>query len=373
MKNQHLSAFCLVFSLLMMSCQSGKQSALEPDQFRLNGTLEQSEGGVVYLMREVDGALQKVDSAAIRNGKFTLEGEIASPEMYFLQVNNSDDYARVFVTDANISVQIDIQNPDQSLVSGSEVHDEYVAAMAIVVPYEEELNHLFEWFRNPKITLNAEMNDSISKLADDVYVRQNAAIQQWVEAHYSSPAAAYMVNRFLIFEADYNLIARWADTFSAQIPENKYVRLLVERKSILAASAEGKQAPDFALPDSNGIEISLASLKGKVVYIDFWASWCGPCRRENPNVVKIYQEFESRNFEILGVSFDESREAWLQAIHEDQLPWLHVSDLQGWKSSAGILYGINSIPHTILLDTNGQVVGHNLKGEDLRLKLEELL
>jgi thiol-disulfide isomerase/thioredoxin len=373
MKIQYWLSLFTAFSVLIFSCQSGKNAPLQAGQFRVNGIIEQTEGGVVYLLQEVDGALKKVDSTAIRGGEFTLEGEIASPEMFFLQVNNSDEYARVFLTATEISVQLDVQNLAKAAVSGSPVHDEYAAAMAIVTPYEEELNHLFEWFRNPKITLNAEMNDSISKLADDIYLRQNTAIQEWVETHYNSPAAAYMVNRFLIFEADYALISRWADAFSAQIPDNKYVQLLVERKAILAASADGMQAPDFQLPDSNGVALSVSSLKGKVVLIDFWASWCGPCRRENPNVVKIYDEYSSRNFEILGVSFDESREAWLQAVREDQLPWLHVSDLQGWRSSAGILYGINSIPHTVLLDTAGKVVGHNLSGDALRTKLEELL
>jgi peroxiredoxin len=134
----------------------------------------------------------------------------------------------------------------------------------------------------------------------------------------------------------------------------------------------GKNAPDFTLNDTTGNPVSMSSLKGKYLLIDFWAAWCGPCRRENPNNVKLYKEFNKKGFEILGVSLDTDRNDWVEAIKSDKLAWTQVSDLKGWKSSAGKLYGVNSIPHTILVDKEGVIIARNLRGKELDAKLREL-
>jgi peroxiredoxin len=135
----------------------------------------------------------------------------------------------------------------------------------------------------------------------------------------------------------------------------------------------GQEAPEFSLPDPSGKKISLSSFRGKYVLIDFWASWCKPCRMENPNVVKAYNEFKNKNFTVLGVSLDKKKEAWMDAIKTDGLTWTHVSDLQFWESAVVPLYGINSIPTNMLLDPQGKVVAIGLRGEALDAKLKELL
>jgi peroxiredoxin len=355
------------------SCGDRDNTQLAADAFRLEVQVVNANEGQLYLLREMEGELVAIDSANIKKGLASLGGQLSSPEMFYLQVNSSDDYEKVFVEKGVIQVNLDVLHPDDMQVTGSGVHTLFTNALDVIHPFEEELNHLFELFKNPKITLNAEVNDSISRSADAIYARQNAAIKDWVEKHMDSPVAAYMVNRYLIYDADYNQILQWSIEFEKNVADNKYTHMLVTRRDILSHSAAGQQAPDFSLPDPDGDLLQLSSLRGKVVLIDFWASWCGPCRQENPKVVKLYEELQGTNFEILGVSFDSNRDQWLEAIAYDKLPWLQVSDLKGWKSSAGELYGINSIPHTVLVDTNGVVLGHNIKLEELRSLLQEIL
>jgi peroxiredoxin len=135
----------------------------------------------------------------------------------------------------------------------------------------------------------------------------------------------------------------------------------------------GKEAPVLSLPDVNGKLVSLTSYKGKYLLVDFWASWCGPCREENPNVVKVHDEFKNKNFAILGVSLDKNKEAWQQAIQTDKLDWTHVSDLRQWNSKAVETFRFDGIPYNVLIDPQGKIIAESLRGENLENKLKEVL
>jgi len=135
----------------------------------------------------------------------------------------------------------------------------------------------------------------------------------------------------------------------------------------------GRQAPELTLPDTQGRPVSLSSFKGKYLLVDFWASWCGPCRAENPNVVQAYSEFKNKNFTILGVSLDKEKDPWLEAIRSDRLNWTHVSDLKYWQSKAVEVFQFQGIPFNLLIDPQGKIIAQGLRGDELESKLKEVL
>jgi peroxiredoxin len=195
--------------------------------------------------------------------------------------------------------------------------------------------------------------------------------KNFVNEHSNSVVSAFVLLQYAT-QLDESELADLVGKFAPAIDKTEYV---VQLKSLVQEqqkTAIGVVAPDFTMNDTEGKPIQLSSLRGKVVLVDFWAAWCGPCRQENPNVVKLYQQYHSKGFEILGVSLDRTKEDWLKAIKADNLTWIHVSDLQYWQNAAARLYGVNAIPQSFLLDKDGKIIAKGLRGEQLAKKLLEL-
>jgi peroxiredoxin len=171
----------------------------------------------------------------------------------------------------------------------------------------------------------------------------------------------------------FDLYVSTAEKLKKEWPDYEVTKEFNEYVEILKVTAVGVMAPEIELPNPEGTEVKLSSLRGKYVLVDFWAKWCGPCRRENPNVVRAYNKFKDKGFEVFGVSLDRTKEDWLQAIAEDGLTWTHVSDLKYFESQAAKDYNITAIPFSILVDPQGKIIAKNLRGRALDKKLEEVL
>ena len=199
-----------------------------------------------------------------------------------------------------------------------------------------------------------------------------AAMESLIRQYSTELMSAFLVTYFeSAFDQYYDLYRTVRDGTKPRYPNNDFVRHVDQRVS--SVIAVGSEAPDIVLPGPDGVDRRLSDLRGKVVLIDFWASWCRPCRAENPNVVRLYHTYKDRGFEIFSVSLDNSRDAWLKAIADDGLVWPnHVSDLRGWSSAGGRLYGIMSIPATVLVGPDGKVLARNLRGQQLEQKLKDI-
>jgi peroxiredoxin len=218
--------------------------------------------------------------------------------------------------------------------------------------------------------------DSVGRMLDLQYswIKEKEAmyLKKFIDDNTSSLASLAIIDR-LNAETDVDYFVKLDKGLSAKYPKSDYVKMFHMRVSEMNKLGIGSLAPDISLSTPEGKTVSLTSYKGKVVLVDFWASWCRPCRAENPNVVKAYKEFHAKGFDVLGVSLDRDKAAWQKAIADDHLTWTHISDLGMWSSSVVKLYNISGIPFSVLLDKEGRIVAKGLRGEELENAIRKLL
>lgn len=197
--------------------------------------------------------------------------------------------------------------------------------------------------------------------------------KQFINSHPKSIASIWLMMNELRSRLEPEEFRQLFESLDKSVQESQYGKSVTVYVKSLKANVLNVVADDFSQEDTKGQPVKLSSFRGKYVLVDFWASWCGPCRQENPNVVKAYNRFKDKNFTILGVSLDDNRERWLRAISQDGLAWTQVSDLRGWGNEVAVQYGVQSIPTNFLVDPAGKIIARNLRGEELEAKLEQLL
>lgn len=343
------------------------------------------EGDKVVLY---NNATQDHDSAVVKDGRFSITVSFKGATRYFLmskrELKDKGGYVPfgVFVTGPGVlMIDADMETFSSSKVSGSPEQDLYTPYAAegekeqtqvmdeLTAKYGKDfVNH-----PDPKDSRYKQLLSDYDSLSKPMEALDSTRLVTFIQAH---PAS--FVSVFLLDGASRNMdISRLESLYAgldATYRDTKNAKHIVSTIAAMKITAIGQTAPDFSMPDTAGQAVKLSDFRGKYVLLDFWASWCGPCRAENPNVVKIFNEYKGKNFTILSVSLDQpgKKDAWLNAIHKDGLTWTHVSDLKFWNSAAVILYGISAVPSNFLLDPEGKIIGKNLRGEELDKKLHEI-
>lgn len=323
---------------------------------------------LVYLVSGATGKSIAEDYA--KNGRFNLKGNLENADIYQLNFIGYNETPEVFMQNDQVFINGDVKHLKDLVFTGSALQNDYVDYLKGFNPIRDKLAKLVAAINAEK---PGEKRDSLITsfgVYKNVVIRQVDTFIKQKPASQVSAFVVYAVNPLFSgadeLEHKYNQLAPAAK-------EGFYGRLIAQTVAAAKVGAVGTKAIDFTQNDTANQPVSLASFKGKYVLVDFWASWCRPCRMENPNVVAVYNEFKNKNFTILGVSLDQQKNNWLKAIQDDGLTWTHVSDLQFWNNAVARLYHIESIPDNMLIDPNGIIIARGLRSEQLKEKLEEVI
>ena len=319
--------------LLLIAALSGLIACSEGN-LSIKGTVEGEHSGKVYLQKFDNKMFRTIASTDLKDGKFEFSENVEIPEIYGLSLDTLKGSYLLFLDGKPVTATLDAAN----------------------------------YYRNTKVT-----GSSLHDLFMDYRARENVKIDEFVKEHPASLVAAYVLYRDFSYRLSPDEIRSNVALLDASLQRTPYVRVLLELAETLDRVAIGKPAPDFTLNAPDGTPVKFSDKLGKgYVLLDFWASWCGPCRRENPNVVNVFNKYKDKGFDIFGVSLDGDMEAWTKAIDNDKLAWTNVSDLKSWNCAPAKLYGVRSIPSNLLIDPSGVIVAKNLRGEDLDKELGKL-
>jgi len=339
-------------------------------KFTVNGNVTGlANGAEIKITNTTDNA--EVGKAKSTNGKFSVTGTIIEPGLYYITLGTQQPQ-HIFLDEKVITISGDVNKVKELKIAGSPSHQDFIVFRDTFNPLFGELNAVAAEINK---TMPGPRYDELMNKYDSVNTSIQNEIEKFVTARPSSFVSPFLLYVTSQVTDDIVVLENRFNKLSDKIKQSNIGKALSEQIAYNKVGAIGTQAVDFTQPDVDGKPVSLSSFKGKYVLVDFWASWCGPCRNENPNVVEAYNKFNKKNFTVLGVSLDQpnGKQKWLDAIAKDNLTWTHVSDLKFWNNEAAVLYHVQGIPFNFLIDPQGKIIGKNLRGPALEAKLCEVL
>lgn len=363
-----MNAIVLLTLLSFFSCKE-KQSA--DGTVEISGTIMNAPAGAIILSQFTDSRPIVLDTLELnKEGEFTYAVSVDSPTFYELNLYGKKS-VRLALLKEDVTVNFDFSDPKSLVIEGSKDSQEMIKIEKLMESYQAKVNSLNEAYYKAMGDNDTETIKQIQSDAMSLESNQSSEVKDVINSmgdSFASMAAIGLLNPKNEFQFMDSLVAKLDETY----PDTKSIVQLKQQLEEMRALSLGQVAPEIELPNPEGQLIKLSDLRGKYVMIDFWAAWCKPCREENPNVVALYNQYNSKGFEVFGVSLDRTKEAWVDAIAEDGLTWTQVSDLKYFNSAAAELYQINAIPATYLIDPDGKIIGKDLRGPSLKAKLAEI-
>lgn len=347
-------------------------------KYTLSGTITGLKGPAMAWLSYSQGDKKFNDSASIQNGKFVFRGSVEEPVQAFLTVRHGTpppaktqpDYFVFFIENSDITITA-ADSIKNAVIRGSVAERDSREIEAQIRPLTDIIIRLNNQF-------SGKPHDEARKKASDSVVSLVAQIKdtrlKYIRSHPTSFIALYHYNLYIVDKNfDPATMEPLYQQFSSALRSSRMGQLTLEKIENTKRRQVGAMITDFSQNDLDDHPFKLSSLRGKYVLVDFWASWCVPCRAENPNLVKAYNELKNKNFEVVGVSLDQSKAAWKNAVEKDGLPWIHVCDLKGWKNDVATLYNISSVPQNLLINPEGRIVARNLRGDSLLQQLSAFI